>query len=87
MNSFISQGYPYELAGLVYYVFFLMMSRGRRAARFSQRSKVLVLLTAIVFVASVPLGYAPNPTMELVMFALGAIALISSFVDARRPDA
>ena len=32
-------GLPYEFVGIVYYVFFVLMSRGRNVARFSPRSR------------------------------------------------
>ena len=83
MNQLIRSGYLYELAGLVYYVYFLLMSRGRNAARFSQRSKVVTLLTAIVLVASVPLHYGTLPVANAIMLLLAAASIVSAFVDQR----
>ena len=83
MEQLIRSGYLYELAGLVYYVYFLLMSRGGNAARFSQRSKVVTLLTAIVLVASVPLHYGSQPIANGIMLLLAAASIVSAFVDRR----
>ncbi len=84
MDSLIASGYPYELAGLLYYLFFLVMTRGARAARFSQRSKLLTLAAAIGLIASVPLRYAAQPLAVTLMLALVAAALVSTWLDRRR---
>lgn len=86
MDALIRSGYPYELAGLLYYVFFLTMTRGKNAARFSKRSKVLTLVASIALIGSVPLGYAAQPLAGALMLALVAIALVSTWLDRRRPE-
>ena len=53
----VAAGYPYELVGLLYYVLFLMMGRKRYAAKYTNRSRYLVLLAAIAMVGSVPFHY------------------------------
>lgn len=85
MNALIQSGYPYELAGLLYYVFFLTMTRGKHAARFSLRSKVLTLVAAIALIGSVPLRYAAQPPAGVLLLALVAVALLSAWLDRRRP--
>jgi len=77
----IQAGYPYELAGIVYYVFFVMMSRKRFAARYSKRSRILVVLAAIVMVGCVPFHYAGEPLGVTAMFGLAILALLSTLVD------
>jgi hypothetical protein len=84
VDALIRSGYLYELAGLVYYVFFLLMTRGPRAARFSQRSKVLTLVAAIGLIASVPLRYAWQPVAVAMMLALVAVAMVSTWLDRRK---
>jgi hypothetical protein len=82
MHAFVQGGYLYELAGLIYYAFFLVMRRS--AARYSRRSQILTLLAAIVLVASVPLRYARTGAGEAIMLALAAAALMSTLADRRR---
>ncbi len=82
MNAVISSGYPYELLGIIYYVYFLMMGRKRFAANYSNRSRYLVLLAAIILVGCVPFGYGNSLAGIAAMIAAAAIALISTFVDA-----
>ena len=82
MNAIFEAGYGYEVAGLVYYIFFIVMTR-RRDARFSQRSRVLALVAAIALVGSVPFHYATNAAGVALMLILGAASLISSFIDLR----
>jgi hypothetical protein len=78
----IQAGYPYELAGFIYYVFFLMMSRKRFAATYSKRSRVLVVLAAIVMVGCVPFHYANELLGMTATFALAILALLSTLADA-----
>ena len=85
MDALIQSGYPYELAGLLYYVFFLMMTRGKNAARFSQRSKALTLAAAIALIGSVPLRYGAQPLAVAAMLALVAVAMWSTWLDRGRP--
>jgi hypothetical protein len=85
MDTFVQGGYPYELAGLIYYAFFLVMSRSRNAARYSRRSRILTLVAAIVLVASVPFHYANAGAAHVIMLALAAAALVSTLADRRRP--
>jgi hypothetical protein len=82
LNTFAAAGYPYELAGLVYYVFFMLMSRKRYAGMYSLRSRMLVVLAAIVMVACVPFHYGNAPLGIIAMFALAVSALVSTLVDA-----
>lgn len=86
MDALIRSGYLYELAGLLYYVFFLTMTRGKNAARFSRRSKALTLVAAIALIGSVPLRYAAHPLAGVLMLVLVAIALLSTWLDRRRPE-
>jgi hypothetical protein len=78
----IGAGYPYELAGIVYYVFFVLMSRKRYGATYSKRSRILVILAAIVMVGCVPFHYANELLGVTAMFALAIVALISTLLDA-----
>ncbi len=84
MDALIAAGYPYELAGLLYYAFFLLMTRGRNAARFSQRSRVLTLLAAIGLIGAVPLRYGTQPLGVAAMLTLVAVALASTWLDRGR---
>jgi heme A synthase len=90
LNAVIEAGYPYELAGIVYYVFFVMMSRKRLAATYSKRSRILVVLAAIVMVGCVPFHYANELLGVTAMFTLAIVALLSTLADAvttrRRPS-
>lgn len=78
----IQAGYPYELAGIVYYIFFVMMSRKRFGATYSKRSRILVVLAAIVMVGCVPFHYASEPFGVTAMLALAILALLSTLIDA-----
>jgi uncharacterized membrane protein len=84
MEQLLASGIPFELAGLVYFAFYLLMSRGPNAARFSQRSKVLTLVTAIVMVGAVPLHYGATNIGIIVMVGLALAAIISTWVDRSR---
>jgi hypothetical protein len=83
MNRIIDAGYPYEIVGLVFYVLFLFTLRKQSAGRYSQRTRVLTIVTAIVFVGVVPFHYGGNATAVGLMLLLGVAALVSAFVDAR----
>ena len=78
----IAAGYPYEMAGLLYYVLFLMMSRKANAAKYSLRSRILVVLAAIVMVGCVPFHYATLVIGVVAMLGLAVLALVSTAVDA-----
>ena len=82
MSAVIQAGYPYELAGILYYVFFLMMGRKRYAANYTSRSRTFVILAAIAMVGCVPFHYATTLAGVTVMFALAFLALGSTLVDA-----
>jgi hypothetical protein len=84
VQTLLNAGYPYEIAGLVYYIFFLLMLRKGQAQRFSQRSRVLTLLAAIALVACVPLHYAAYAFGVVLMLALAVAALISTLLDGVR---
>ncbi len=83
MNRIIEAGYPYEIAGLVFYVFFLVMVRKRTGHRYSQRSRVLTISAAIALVGVVPFHYAGNVAAVTVVLLLGLAAIVSAFLDAR----
>ncbi len=78
----IEAGYPYELVGLLYYVLFLMMGRKRHAANYTNRSRYLALLAAMVMIGCVPFHYATVPLGVEAMFAFALLALVSSVADA-----
>jgi hypothetical protein len=82
LSNVIAAGYPYELAGIMYYVLFLMMSRKQNAPRYTLRSRVLVILAAIVMVACVPFHYATLLLGVVAMFTLAILALVSTIVDS-----
>ncbi len=82
MNAAIEAGYPYELVGLLYYVLFLMMGRKRYAASYTNRSRLLALLAAIVMIGCVPFRYATVALGIEAMFALAVLALASTVADA-----
>jgi hypothetical protein len=84
VSGLLALGVPYELAGLVFFVLYLAMSRPRAAGRFSRRSQVLVLLAAIALVAGVPLHYGARPGAMAFVLLLVLISLVSTVVDARR---
>ncbi len=84
----IEAGYPYELVGLLFYVFFLMMGRGRYARIYSLRSRVLAVVAAIVLIGCVPFRYATSPVGVECMIIAGIISVTSALADgiiARRP--
>lgn len=83
MNAAFDAGYVYELAGLVYYVFFLILMRRGNVGRYSQRTRVLVIVAAIALVGSVPFHYATSGVAAAVMIALGVAGVVSAFIDAR----
>jgi hypothetical protein len=83
VNAVFEAGYPYELAGLVFYVFFLYMVRKRNSLRYSQRTRVLTIAAAIGLVGTVPLHYARNGAAVAIALLLGFVALASAFIDAR----
>ncbi|GAC1571314.1 MAG: hypothetical protein NVS3B7_01250 [Candidatus Elarobacter sp.] len=87
LTSVLRAGYPFELAGLVYFLFYLTMSRGRNRDRFSRRSKTFTLIASIALVASVPFHYGGEPLAIVVMFAIVGVAMWSTFADRRRPPA
>lgn len=82
MNAVIEAGYPYELVGLLYYVLFLMMGRKRYAASYTNRSRYLALLAAMVMIGCVPFRYAAVPLGVEAMFAFAVLALASTLADA-----
>jgi uncharacterized membrane protein len=82
LNAAIAAGYPYELAGILYYGFFVLMSRKRYAATYTARSRMLVVAAAIVMVGCVPFHYANALVGVTAMFVLAILALLSTFVDA-----
>jgi hypothetical protein len=87
IDSLIRTGYPFELAGFVYFLFYLAMSRKGAGARFSQRSKIFTLLASIALVGSVPFGYGAQPLGIVLMLAVVAISIWSTWSDRRTPPA
>ena len=83
MQDFFATGFPYEIAGLIYFAFYLVMSRPRAAGRFSRRTQALVLLASIALVASVPLHYGARAGTMAFVLLLVLISLVSTAVDAR----
>jgi len=80
----IAAGYPYELAGLLYYVLFLLMSRKQNAKKYTRRSRVLVILAAIVMVACVPLHFADAFLGVMAMYVLAIAGLVSMAIDSAK---
>lgn len=83
MNRVIEAGYPYEIAGLVFYAFFLYMVRKQGGRPYSQRTRILTIVAAIGLVGVVPFHYAANTAAVLSILMLGLAALVSAFLDAR----
>ncbi|HTW84360.1 MAG TPA: hypothetical protein VMD91_09860 [Candidatus Sulfotelmatobacter sp.] len=83
MNALLASGIPYEIAGLIYFLFYLAMSRPRAAAAFSRRSKVLTLLAAIALVGAAVLHYGAQPLGIAIMLALVVVSLVSTYLDRR----
>ncbi len=83
MNAIIDAGYPYEIAGLVLYVFFLYMIRKRGGVMYSQRTRILTIVAAIGLVGAVPFHYADKTPAVAVAMLLGAAALTCAFLDRR----
>ena len=81
MNALLAAGYPYELAGLVYYAFFVWMNRPKNAARYTRRSRLLVVLAGIVMVGCVPFHYATDPLGVIAMLGVAVLSLLSTFLD------
>jgi hypothetical protein len=59
-----------------------MMGRKRYAAKYTNRSRYLVLLAAIAMVGSVPFHYGGVVYGIALMFVLAVVALASTLVDA-----
>ena len=59
-----------------------MMSRKRFAAKYTSRSRILVILAGIVMVGCVPFHYANAFFGVTAMFALAILALVSTLIDA-----
>jgi hypothetical protein len=83
MNAIFDAGYPYEIAGLVFYAFFLYMTRKRNSRRYSQRTRVFTIAAAIGLVGVVPFHYARNGAAIAIVLLIGLSSLASAFVDAR----
>ena len=81
----LQTGYPFELAGLIYFLFYIAMSRPKNRDRFSQRSKVFTLIASMALVGSVPFGYGTQPVAIVLMLGLVAIAIWSTWSDRRTP--
>jgi hypothetical protein len=62
----------------------MLMSRKQNAAVYSLRSRVLVVLAAIVMVGCVPFHYANEALGIAGMYAIAILALLSTLVDAAR---
>jgi hypothetical protein len=86
VDEFLRAGYPYEIAGLLYFGFYLLMTR-RGNDRFSQRTKAFTLIASIVLVASVPLHYGANTLGIALMLVVVALAMWSTYTDRRNPPA
>jgi uncharacterized membrane protein len=82
VNAVVAAGYPYELAGILYYVLFVLMSRKRYAGRYTKRSRILVILAGIVMIGCVPFHYATSLLGFVAMIGLAIVALLSTFIDA-----
>jgi uncharacterized membrane protein len=82
VSALVVAGYPYELAGICYYVLFLLMNRKANAGRYSLRSRLLVICAAVVMVGCVPFHYAAVPLAVTVMLVLAILALLSTFADS-----
>jgi uncharacterized membrane protein len=82
VNAVIAAGYPYELAGILYYVLFVLMSRKRYAGTYTKRSRILVILAGIVMVGCVPFHYANSVLGFVAMIGLAIVALLSTLLDA-----
>ena len=83
----LDAGYPYELAGLLYFLFYLSMSRGAAKERYSERSRIFTLIASMVLVGSVPFHYASGPLGTVLMLAVLGVSLWSTFQDRRKPPA
>jgi hypothetical protein len=83
VNAILNAGYPYELAGLVLYAFFLYTTRKRNSLRYTQRTRVFTISAAIGLVGVVPLHYARNGAAIAIALLLALASLASAFVDAR----
>jgi hypothetical protein len=84
MQAILNAGYGYEFVGLIFYLFYLTMTRGKNVGRYSLRSRILVIVAAFVLVACVPFHYATTNSGVTAMVVLSVIALGSAFMDARR---
>jgi hypothetical protein len=84
VQQFFVTGFSQELAGLAFFLVYVGMSRPRAAGRYSRRTQVLVLLAAIVLVASVPLHYGTGPAARWFVLLLPVLSLVSVIADARR---
>jgi hypothetical protein len=85
MDRLFESGLPYEFAGIVYFAFYLLMMRGRAAARFSRRSKIFTLVAAMVLVGAVPLHYGTNGYGIAAMLGFVAFAMWSTWMDRLSP--
>jgi hypothetical protein len=83
VSRVIAAGYPYEIAGLVFYVFFLFMVRKQSGLRYTQRTRILTIVAAIALVGVVPFHYGGSASANVALLLLGMGALVSAFIDAR----
>ena len=86
MNALLASGYLYELAGLIYFFFYLRMMRPG-ATRYSRRTRALTLLAIIALVGSALAGYARSQVGVAVMLLLVIAAIASTYADRRTPPA
>jgi uncharacterized membrane protein len=87
IDYLVQSGYPFEAAGLIMFLFYIAMSRRDTSERFSQRSRTFTLIASMVLVGSVPFRYGGQPLAMLLMLALVALAMWSTWSDRRTPPA
>jgi len=84
VRALFDAGYLYEIAGLVYYLVFLAMTRKGTVSRYSQLTRILTMGTAIALVLVGLLHSASNPIVIGAIIALAIGSLVSSLVDQRK---
>jgi formate-dependent nitrite reductase membrane component NrfD len=87
MQAILNAGYGYEFVGLIFFMFYLTMTRGKNAGRYSLRSRMLVIVAAFALVGCVLFRYATTNAGVTAMVVLSVVALGSVFMDARRGPA
>ncbi len=85
LDALLASGYLYELIGLIYFLFYLRIASPRARARYSRRTKALILLATLALVGSAVFGYANSQIGVAVMLLFIVASIASTYSDRRSP--